>query len=319
MHRKCTLVQKGSEGVEVGLGLVSNIQRYSIQDGPGIRTTVFLKGCPLRCKWCSNPECLNPYAEIMIEGEACAKCETCVDICPLQCVVFDEEKEKPRIDRATCNLCMECVEACKKGALKVVGEYMRVEEVREEILKDELFYRNSSGGVTLSGGEPLYQKDFTLQLLKECKKAYLHTALDTSGYADWDVWKEVLKYTDLVLFDIKHMDSERHKEGTGVENEMIIENAARVAKVVRMWIRIPVIPGYNDDEENIRRVAEFASRIGAEKVSLLGYHELGRVKYECLDKLYFLRNVHSIVERDLDKLKRLIESYDNGLKVTIGY
>jgi pyruvate formate lyase activating enzyme len=219
----------------------------------------------------------------------------------------------------------ECVKSCPEGALKITGEYMKVEEVMEEIEKDELFYRNSGGGVTLSGGDPLYQSDFACKLLEECKNAHIHTAVDTSGYAKWETWEKILKYTDLVLFDIKHMDSEKHKEGTDVGNEIILENVARVAEKVRTWIRVPIIPRYNDGEENIKSVAEFASEINVEKVSLLGYHELGWLKYEGLDKdrememPYFLKHVHGVEQRELDRLKRLIEAYGKGLKVTLGY
>ena len=303
------------------IGLVSNIQHFSIQDGPGIRTTVFLKGCPLKCMWCSNPETWTPYPEIMIEGRKCAQSKTCIDICPLQCINFNAAKNIPEIDRSKCDRCMACVEACPAKALKIVGQYMHVDEIMADILKDELFYRNSGGGVTLSGGEALFQKKFAVLLLKECKKQHLHTAIDTSGYADWQVLENALKYLDLVLLDIKHMDSSKHKELTGAENKKILENAKRIAESTMVWVRIPVVTGFNDDRANILRTAEFALQIGAEKLSLLGYHELGKIKYEGLNRPYPLpvKDIKPIKKDDLQTLKELIETNIPALNITIGY
>ena len=300
-------------------GLISNIQKYSIQDGPGIRTTVFLKGCPLKCRWCSNPECWNKYPEIMFEEGLCVKCKTCVEICPQKCISFDEKKEKPCIDFTKCDFCMKCVDACPSGALRIVGEYMSVEDVMKEVLSDQLFYRNSKGGVTLSGGEILYHSDFALKILKECKKEHLHTVLDTSGYADWSVWEKLIDYVDMVLFDIKHLDSKLHKEWTGVENKKILENAPRVAETTRMWVRIPVIPGFNDSNDNIIGTARFASQIGAEKLTLLGYHELGRMKFDGLNKDYSLRELSPFKDERLEELKKLIKQNKIKIDVTIGH
>ena len=327
MLQQDNLPEKEEDSKEVkNRGLVSNIQHYSIQDGPGIRTTVFLKGCPLRCAWCSNPECFHIYPEIMIEQKKCEGCKTCVNICPLECIVYDEKEKRPRIDRARCDRCMKCVESCKTGALKIVGKYMHLDEVMQEVLKDELFYLNSGGGVTVSGGEMLFQKDFSLQLLKECKKEHLHTAIDTTGYADWDVLEEILKYTDIVLLDLKHMDTEKHKKWTGVDNKKILENAAKIVKTTRVWIRIPVIPNFNNDKENIIKTAKFVHQIGAEKLSLLGYHPLGKLKYEGLDRAYPMSSLASskgevqpVKKDELDKLKQTIEKNVHGLKVTVGH
>ena len=297
-------------------GMVFDIQRYSIHDGPGIRTTIFLKGCALRCKWCSNPESQNPYPEIFVRNVRCNRCGKCLDVCPLGTITLD--KGGIHIDRAKCNLCMKCVDVCHPGAISRVGENKDVEEVIQEASKDELFYRNSGGGVTISGGEPLYQEEFTLNLLKECKAKGLHTAIDTCGYGKWEALDKILEYTDLVLFDIKHLDPEMHRKGTGVQNKLILKNLERIAKRgKRIWIRIPVIPGYNSQESCIRNEAELAATIAAEKVSLLGYHEWGRSKYEALGVDYPLKDVEPMTEDQLEDLKGIVESY--GLRVTLNY
>lgn len=300
-------------------GLISNIQKYSIQDGPGIRTTVFFKGCPLKCRWCSNPECWNKYPEIMFEQGLCVQCKTCMEICPQKAISFDETDKKPSIDFKKCDLCMKCVENCPSGALKIVGEFMSVKDVMAEILSDQLFYRNSKGGATLSGGEVLFHSDFALEILKQCKNEHLHTTIDTSGYADWSVWEKLINYVDLVLLDIKHLDSKIHKEWTGVDNTKILENAPKIAKLTKMWVRVPIIPGFNDTRDNIIETARFAFQIGAEKLTLLGYHELGRIKFDGLDRDYSLKGLSPLKGKRLEELKNFIEADKIGINVTIGY
>jgi pyruvate formate lyase activating enzyme len=298
-------------------GFVFNIQRFSIQDGPGIRTTVFLKGCPLRCKWCSNPESQNPYPEIMLREKRCNGCMKCVDACPRGAIALNENTVQ--IDRSTCDLCMACVEICPTNAIERVGEKISPEEAVEECSKDELFYRNSGGGVTLSGGEPLYQPEFTLDFLKGCKERSLSTALDTCGYSRWEVLEEVLAYTDLVLFDIKHLDPELHYKGTGVRNNLILENLERIvnSKRTRVWIRLAIIPNYNDSEQYIEELAEAMTKKGVEKISLLGYHEWGRPKYASLGREYPLENSAPPSRERLQSLQDIIEC--KGLQVNIGH
>ena len=265
-------------------GLIFNIQKFSIHDGPGIRTTVFTKGCPLECKWCSNPESISPDPEIMIHGIRCIHCGKCQEACTEDAIISIEGNE--RIDIEKCTKCMECVDACPTKTLETMGRYMTIKEVVEEVEKDSLFYQNSGGGVTVSGGEPLFQWRFTRDVLRGCKERGFHTALDTTGYVSWRVMEEVLRYVDLILYDIKHMDDNSHTLGTGVPNTLILKNIRRIASMVRTWIRFPVIQGFNDSPENIKEVASLASTLGVEKVSLLPYHEWGRSKYEKLGREY---------------------------------
>ena len=298
-------------------GLVFNIQRYSIHDGPGIRTTVFLKGCPLRCKWCSNPESLNHYPEIMVREARCNGCGKCVEVCVPGAIALNNTNVL--VDRSKCDSCMKCAEVCLTGAIEVTGQYMNVDEVVDECSKDELFYRNSGGGMTLSGGEPLYQPEFALELLKACKEKGLSTAIDTSGYVDWRALEKVLHYTDLVLYDIKHIDSEMHHSGTGINNDLILKNLRRVVDTgrTRVWIRIPIIPNFNDSEQYIEKLAEFIREMPVEKISLLGYHEWGKPKYGFLGRDYPLDGCVSPTQERLQTLSDIMQS--KRLQVTIGY
>jgi pyruvate formate lyase activating enzyme len=296
------------------LGLIFNIQRFSIHDGPGIRTTVFFKGCPLRCRWCSNPESWNDFPEILTLDVKCTRCGRCRDVCPVGAIVVDQRER--RIDRAVCNLCLECAEVCPTGAITVSGKWMTVAEVMQEVASDGLFYQNSGGGVTLSGGEPLMQWEFAVDLLKACQEQGFHTALDTSGYAEWEVLEKVLEYTDLVLYDIKHMDPAKHREGTGKTNELILENARKTAAMRRTWLRVPLIPGYNDSAENLTAIARFGREIGAEKVSLLPYHIWGQGKYERLGRKYPMEGVPLPADEQIERCRQLVE--ESGAKATVG-
>ena len=295
-------------------GLLFNIQRFSIHDGPGIRTTVFMKGCPLVCAWCSNPESQRGQPEIMTVDRKCIGCGKCVEICPQEAIELDESGRK--IDREKCNLCMECATACPSGAIEAVGRYMTVGDVVAEAERDRPFYRNSGGGVTISGGEPFLQWEFTREVLKECKKRDLATALDTSGYAPWDVVEQVLEYVDLALYDLKYIDSSRHKEDTGVANKLILQNAEKVSGAVRTWIRFPVIPGHNDSDLEVEMIAEFSSRLPIEKVSVLPYHGMGAQKYERLGRVYPLEGVTPPSQEHLEDICKVFDSF--GLEATVG-
>lgn len=295
-------------------GLIFDIQKFSIHDGPGIRTTVFMKGCSLSCKWCSNPESINPNREIMTYDVRCIGCGKCVEACPVGAIVLTENGREITWDE--CDNCLECARVCPSKAIECVGAYMDVDEVVKKVEDDRIFYENSNGGMTVSGGEPLVQSEFVSELLKKCSEKGIHTALDTTGNASWEKVEDVLEYVDLVLMDIKHTDTERHREGTGAGNELILENAEKIAARARTWIRIPLIPGYNDSESNIRRVAEFASDIGAEKVSLLAYHELGSSKYPKLGRVYTMKDTNPPDEEEVERVREIIESY--GLTTEVG-
>jgi pyruvate formate lyase activating enzyme len=298
-------------------GLIFSIQRYSIHDGPGIRTTVFFKGCPLRCRWCSNPESINQSPELIFRAARCDGCGRCIPLCaPL---AIKPGQGCIQLDRQKCDRCLKCIDACYTEALESTGRYYNLAEALGECLKDEPFYHNSEGGVTLSGGEPLYQPAFATNLLRACKEHGLHTTLDTSGHIKWEVLEQALSYTDLVLYDIKHIDPEAHREGTGVTNELILENLQRIVsgKRNRVWIRVPVITGFNDSPENIEKVAEFAARLKVEKVSLLTYHEWGRTKYDAVGREYSLQNMAPPSKETMESLAEIVSS--RGIEATIDY
>jgi pyruvate formate lyase activating enzyme len=302
--------------------LVTNIQRFSISDGPGIRTTVFMKGCPLRCTWCHNPECINPYEEFYYIESKCTRCGQCAMICPEAITPPGPNGESPLRDREKCNRYMKCfdaVDACPNRALERVGQPLSVAEIMKEVNRDESFYRNSGGGMTISGGEPLFHPEFTLELLKEAKKFGIHTVLDTCGYTKWSNFEKVLDYVDLVLADIKHMDSRKHEEFTGAPNELILTNIRKIAeRGTKMRIRLPIIPDFNNSEEYIEEVAEFVKELGegVVGVDLLPFHNWAERKYNQLDKSYEFKEFDSMTKEDVEDFKEIFES--NGFKTTIG-
>ena len=259
-------------------GIIFNIQRFSTHDGPGIRTTVFLKGCPLTCLWCSNPESQYGRPQLMVRDVKCSGCGECVSACPEHAISFSEEQTR-KINWNRCNNCFDCVGACLYGSLTSIGEQMTSEAVADIVEKDTVFYNNSGGGVTISGGEAFAQHDFLEELLILLKQKKIHRALDTTGYAPASVIDKIIPLVDMVLFDIKHLDTERHREATGVRNENILKNLRRVARQIRTWIRIPLIAGYNDTEAHITKISELAEELKIEKVSFLPYHEGGTVKH----------------------------------------
>ncbi|MFX0177339.1 MAG: glycyl-radical enzyme activating protein [Candidatus Hodarchaeota archaeon] len=297
-------------------GIIFNIQRYSIHDGPGIRTTIFLKGCPLRCKWCSNPESINPTPEIFLRDERCDQCGKCLEVCIPKAISLGENSIE--IDRTRCDLCLKCEEICPTNVINCTGKKVSVNEVVLEAMQDEIFYNNSGGGITISGGEPLFQPKFTLNLLKQFKERAIHTTIDTTGFASWEDFNKILNYTDLILFDIKHLNSQIHLKFTGVKNEIILRNLENALKKnVKIWIRVPVIPDFNDSSEYMEELAMFLKDKSIDKVSLLPYHEWGKHKYKFLGRVYPLQDAKFIDEKLIQDFKQIIESYN--LKVTTEY
>jgi pyruvate formate lyase activating enzyme len=298
-------------------GLVFNIQRYSIHDGPGIRTTVFFKGCPLRCKWCSNPESIGSQPEILVREARCNGCRRCIDVCSPGALSL--ASTGLWLDRKKCDLCLKCIDACWEDAIEVAGRFMSLDEVIDECRRDELFYHNSGGGVTLSGGEPLMQADFALAILDKCKALGLNTALDTCGHVQWPVLERALEYADLVLFDVKHLDADEHRDGTGADNGLILANLEKTMKhgKARIWIRVPVIPGYNDSHQYMKGLARRLNGMKAEKVSILGYHEWGRPKYQSLGKAYQLNGRKPLSDESMREIIGIFKS--EGLDATAGY
>ncbi|NLD43881.1 MAG: glycyl-radical enzyme activating protein [Chloroflexi bacterium] len=267
-------------------GLVTNIQRFSIHDGPGIRTTVFLKGCNLRCFWCHNPETLSPEAEIQVFPERCIGCGECFRRCPHGCHemidgVFAFHRER-------CVACGTCVDTCYAQALVLVGERKTADEVVAEVLRDAPFYETSGGGVTLSGGEPLMQAEFSRAILERCRAAGLHTAVETAANTPWERLASLLPFTDLVMLDVKTMDPARHRQATGVPNARILANARRLgAQPQPLIVRTPIVPGVNDADEDVAAIAAFAATLpNLQYYELLPFHGMAAGKYESLSLDY---------------------------------
>ena len=295
--------------------MVFNIQGFSIHDGPGIRTVVFFKGCPLQCKWCSNPESQTVSQDILHIRTKCVNCYRCTNECPYGAIDVSGVGEFINIDHRICEDCNDqpCIRKCNQSALENVGKYMTVQEVMEKIIADEIFYRNSGGGVTLSGGEALMQPEFCRELFKECRNMYIHTAIETSGYAPWEKLKGILEYTDLVLYDIKHMEPTVHKELTGVSNESIFKNLEAIFALAKVptIIRVPVIPGANDSDENIEATARFMNKVGAKAVDIMPYHRLGTGKYAGLGREYPLgMDVIAPTDKRMKEIQGIFEAHN---------
>ena len=303
------------ENSENSTGVVFNIQRFSIHDGPGIRTTVFMKGCPLKCSWCSNPESQEPGPQLMVRDIKCVGCGHCADACPAGAIALSDTGGR-RIDWDRCAQCLKCVAACLYDSLTVIGTRMSVAEIVEEVEKDRIFYKNSSGGVTISGGEPLQQHEFVYKLLQALKQQGLHTALDTSGCAPAEAFDLILPHLDLCLFDIKHLKPDIHRQHTGVDNDLINANARRVAGKVPTWFRIPLIHQFNDSETEFKKVVELALELGIEKISLLPYHEGGKSKSVQIGSTYAMDPAAAPAE---DHIQRLIQvAAHMGMTCTVG-
>lgn len=269
-------------------GILFDIERNSFVDGPGIRTTVFFKGCNLKCAWCHNPESQSPKSQMMFYRDKCIGCGKCSEVCPT---------------KENCTLCGKCTIYCPVDARRVCGKEYTADEVLSEIIKDKAFYDNSGGGVTFSGGECMLQVDFLLELLKKCKENGIRTAIDTAGHVPFESFKKVLPFTDLFLYDIKLFDSEKHQKYVGANNDLILENYEKLIKSgANVWVRIPVISGVNDNIEEMKNIKNFFEKVGfPQKVELLPYHAMGENKYMAIGKDYEAFKVP--IKEKVDELK----------------
>ncbi|CCO07718.1 choline TMA-lyase-activating enzyme [Desulforamulus hydrothermalis] len=302
---------------------IFNVQKYSIYDGPGVRTLIFFKGCPLRCKWCSNPEGLERKFQVMFKEDLCINCGSCIPVCPLQIHYFTEDGKqvKHQVNRSVnCAGCRKCESVCPRQALSIAGSDKTVSEVLAIIQQDALFYLSSGGGVTLGGGEVTAQPEFAANLLTECKRLGIHTAIETSGYAKLASLLKVAEFTDLILFDLKHIDPERHFELTGVHNERILDNLAElISRGFTVKVRMPILKGLNDSAETIHRTMNFLQTFKFNKnflgVDLLPYHKLGINKYKQLGLTYPLTEDVSISNEEMQQIVEIIKGY--GLPVDV--
>jgi len=299
-------------------GLLFSVHRLSTDDGPGLRDTFFLKGCGLRCAWCHNPESIQPTPEIWWLEQKCIGARDCIRVCPQQ--ALDLTERGIVIDRDRCTACGLCVDACPGRALEMIGKSWRVDALLAETLKERVFFRNSGGGVTLSGGEPCLQADFAAGFFEACRREGIHTALDTCGYTRWEAIEPVVRHSDLVLYDLKEMDSARHLVFTGGSNERILANLLRLRDFLRedgsrpaIWIRTPLVPGYTATEENIAAIARFIDGHLGERVErweLCAFNNTCAAKYGKLGRRWTLEG-QSLLDREVGNC--LVETARNGL------
>lgn len=307
-------------------GIIFNIQHFTIHDGPGIRTELFLKGCPLSCEWCGNPESLKMSIQPGVYSSKCISSETCgdcKDVCIDKSMLNFEEGKLVSIDYNKCSNCLACADACPSDAIKQWGKSLSIEECMKDIRKDIGYYERSGGGVTVSGGEPLLQGEFVTDLFKVCKEEGIHTCCETSLYVDWMVIEKILPYTDLIISDIKHMDSDVHKRYTGVHNERILDNLKRLAHVDKeLILRIPVIPNINDDMKNMAATADFILNEMNGRVKtlqLLSFMRLGEEKYQSLGMPYKMVDVEVNREKFQEHVNEIAAYFNSrGIHCLVG-
>lgn len=292
-------------------GIVFNIQKFSVNDGPGIRTVVFLKGCPLRCRWCANPESQLVRAEILWDEKKCIGCHHCIEVCPHQAVSLKDGKIT--VDSSKCDGCGKCFHECPGKALKNEGELKTIQEVMDVVMQDLPFYEESGGGITLSGGEMLAQPEFAIQLLRAAKENGLHTCCETTGFARQEVFASVIENLDTILFDVKHWNSDKHKDGTAVGNELILANLKyAIGQGKDVLPRIPVIPGFNDSMEDAVNLARIIKDAGGTRCQLLPFHQFGENKYDQLGREYAYKDVTAYHREDLEDYRHVF--IENGIE-----
>ena len=298
-------------------GYIFDIKKFAVHDGHGIRTTVFFKGCPLRCIWCHNPEGIYHKKQLGYLSHKCVHCGACAGVCPSAAQTLDSEHVH-HFDRSKCVLCGKCVTVCRSRALALYGRYVTVDEILPTLLQDRDFFEESNGGVTLSGGEALLQAEFCLELLKRLKGEGIDTSVDTCGFVPAEAIRNVLPYTDTFLYDLKHMDSEAHRRLTGQPNELILSNLRLIGDMGgKVEIRVPLIPDYNDAPENIHAMGKFLKDLPCiQRIKVLPYHDFARTKYTSLDMQDTMPHVRIPENEDLEKAAAMLRSY--GLNAVSG-
>jgi len=286
------------------MGTVFDIERYATKDGPGIRTVVFLKGCNLQCEWCQNPESQNMNVEILFDKNKCRGCGRCVSACPVNAIYF-EENSGLSIDKEKCINCGKCIESCFYGARQITGKEYTVAELMDKISKDKPFFDKSGGGVTFSGGEPLLQGEFLREIISECKKQNIHVAIETAGKVPTETFMNIINDIDLIYFDIKHVDEKKHKTYTHSDNYLIKKNLEIISGLHKnIIVRIPVIPGFNSEEEDIMEIFNFLKNLKTLiGIELLPFHRLGESKYRFLDRIYKYEDVEPVGGETIEELK----------------
>ena len=297
--------------------LVFDIQKFSVHDGPGIRTIVFMKGCPLHCEWCANPESQNFQPELLFYPDKCIGCGKCAEVCEMGCFPAMENGEI-RFDRDKCVNCCKCAEVCYAEARHQSGDWMSLDEIKEAVDKDIVFYRNSGGGITFSGGEAMCFPEVVRDLAKYYKEEQqVSTAIETCGYVAWENYEQVIPYLDLVMYDLKCMNDERHMRYTGGSNKRILENLEKISKSVDTIVRIPIIPSVNDSKEDIDAFGTYIRDLGTIRtIHILAYHNYGMSKYEALGRNYQLKDLEAPSDEHMQEIKEQLEGY--GFEVNIG-